>query len=47
MFLVPTIVLAIQQAAYLRNHTCLKVQEFYGGMGVDLWGRGKYVSLKL
>ncbi|KAK4025948.1 hypothetical protein OUZ56_014980 [Daphnia magna] len=42
VFLVPTIVLAIQQAAYLRNHTCLKVQEFYGGMGVDLWGRGKW-----
>ncbi|KAI9563248.1 hypothetical protein GHT06_010706 [Daphnia sinensis] len=42
VFLVPTIVLAIQQAAYLRKHTCLKVQEFYGGMGVDLWGRGKW-----
>ncbi len=43
VFLVPTIVLAIQQAAYLRKHTLLKVKEFYGSMGVDMWGRNKYI----
>ncbi len=32
VFLVPTIVLAIQQAAYLKRHTCLKVKEFYGSI---------------
>ncbi|XP_046636603.1 endoribonuclease Dicer-like [Daphnia pulicaria] len=42
VFLVPTIVLAIQQAAYLRKHTLLKVKEFYGSMGVDMWGRNKW-----
>jgi endoribonuclease Dicer len=43
VFLVPTIVLAIQQAAYLRKHTLLKVKEFYGSMGTDMWGRNKYI----
>lgn len=41
VFLVPTIVLAIQQAAYLKKHTCLKVKEYYGSMGVDIWGKNK------
>ncbi len=41
VFLVPTIVLAIQQAAYLKRHTHLKVKEFYGSMGVDMWGEDK------
>lgn len=43
VFLVPTIVLAIQQAAYLRKHTLLKVKEFYGSMGTDMWGINKYI----
>ncbi|XP_057378262.1 endoribonuclease Dicer-like [Daphnia carinata] len=42
VFLVPTIVLAIQQAAYLRRHTYLKVKEFYGSMGVDIWGKDRW-----
>lgn len=42
VFLVPTIVLAIQQAAYLRRHTYLKVKEFYGSMGVDFWGKERW-----
>ena len=42
VFLVPTIVLAIQQAAYLARHTHLKIKEFYGSMGVDMWGGDRY-----
>jgi endoribonuclease Dicer len=45
VFLVPTVVLAIQQAAYLRKHTHLKVKEFYGGMGVDMWEKNRYILL--
>ena len=63
VFLVPTVVLAIQQAAYLRiylidmdwiefpycnndtvflgRHTYLKVKEFYGSMGVDMWEKDR------
>ncbi|KAI9553581.1 hypothetical protein GHT06_021502 [Daphnia sinensis] len=42
VFLVPTIVLAIQQAAYLRRHTYLTVKEYYGSMGVDFWGKERW-----
>lgn len=41
VFLVPTVVLAIQQANYLRRHTHLKVKEYYGSMGVDLWSKNQ------
>jgi endoribonuclease Dicer len=37
IFLVPTVVLAQQQADYLGRHTCMKVKAFYGSMGVDYW----------
>lgn len=39
VFLVPTVALAIQQAAYLRRHTYLKVKEYYGSMNVDFWAK--------
>lgn len=42
VFLVPTVALAVQQAEYLRRHTHLKVKEYYGSMGVDLWGKNQY-----
>ena len=42
VFLVPTVVLAIQQANYIRRHTHLKVKEYYGNMGVDLWAYNRY-----
>lgn len=42
IFLVPTVVLARQQANYLRRHTHLKVKEYYGSMGVDLWSSNRY-----
>lgn len=41
VFLVPTIVLAVQQAEYLQRHTRLKVKEFHGNMAVDMWGRDR------
>ena len=41
VFLVPTVVLAIQQANYLRRHTHLEVKEYYGSMGVDLWSKNQ------
>ena len=44
VFLVPTVVLAVQQAEYLRRHTHLTVKEFYGSMGVDLWLKDRFVS---
>lgn len=43
VFLVPTVALAIQQAAYLKRHTHLVVKEFYGNMGVDMWQRERYI----
>ena len=44
VFLVPTVILAQQQAGYIRRHTCLKVGEYYGSLGVDLW-RGERYSM--
>lgn len=41
VFLVPTVVLAIQQASYIRRHTHLKVKEYYGSMNVDLWSSSR------
>lgn len=46
VFLVPTVVLAIQQAAYLRRHTHLNVKEYYGSMGVDFWGKERFLHSK-
>ncbi|XP_057374674.1 endoribonuclease Dicer-like [Daphnia carinata] len=37
IFLVPTVILAKQQASYIRRHTCLEIGEYYGELGVDLW----------
>ena len=45
VFLVPTVVLAVQQAEYLRRNTHLTVKEFHGSKGgVDLWQKDKFVS---
>ena len=45
VFLVPTVVLADQQAAYLQRHTHLKVHSYYGSMGVDYWQKERYIWL--
>ncbi|RLN17370.1 hypothetical protein C2845_PM02G08360 [Panicum miliaceum] len=37
VFLVPTVVLVSQQARVIEAHTDLRVDQFYGEMGVDLW----------
>ncbi|PVH31546.1 hypothetical protein PAHAL_9G175900 [Panicum hallii] len=37
VFLVPTVVLVSQQARVIEAHTDLRVNQFYGEMGVDLW----------
>lgn len=42
VFLVPTVVLVRQQANYLEIHTDLKVGQYWGDMGVDLWDREKW-----
>ena len=41
VFLVSTMLLAMQQASYLRRHTHLNVKEYYGNMGVDLWEKDR------
>ncbi|XP_004982513.1 endoribonuclease Dicer homolog 2a isoform X1 [Setaria italica] len=37
VFLVPTVVLVGQQARVIEHHTDLRVEQFYGEMGVDYW----------
>ncbi|AQK64391.1 dicer-like 105 [Zea mays] len=37
VFLVPTVVLVNQQAGVIKEHTDLRVAQFYGDMGVDFW----------
>lgn len=37
VYLTPTISLALQQSAYLRHHTPLKVGIFHGKKGVSQW----------
>lgn len=39
IFLVPTVVLAIQQASYLRRNLPFKVKEFYGSIGTERWSK--------
>jgi endoribonuclease Dicer len=46
VFLVPTVILAKQQAAYIRRHTCLEVGEYYGELGVDLWKGDRFGYFK-
>ncbi|KAK4024289.1 hypothetical protein OUZ56_009673 [Daphnia magna] len=37
IFLVPIVVLAKEQASYIRRNTYLEIGEYYGELGVDLW----------
>jgi endoribonuclease Dicer len=39
VFLVPTIILAQQQGEYLRRHTDMKVEEYYGSKEVEWNGQ--------
>lgn len=45
VYLTPTISLALQQSAYLRHHTPLKIGIFHYKKGISLWDSEKYVCV--